>query len=63
MKEIKICKNCEYFDNGDCLNSWSSPRFTTTPENTCKGFYPNTGDEELLKKHFPEIYLEVLEND
>ena len=52
MSEEKICRNCEYYDdgtgekrtakNGDCHNSHSSPRFQTDPYQTCKGFYPDT---------------------
>jgi len=48
-----ICRNCEYFDGGgmgldggpinwvgDCGNRQSSPRFVTTQDQTCKGFWP-----------------------
>jgi len=48
-----LCRNCEYFDggglgidgvpkdfHGDCLNRHSSPRFETTQDDTCKGFFP-----------------------
>lgn len=47
-----LCANCEYFDGGgltdegfpkkaagDCLNR-TSPRFTTTVEQTCDKFWP-----------------------
>ena len=55
MRIDKICRNCEYYDDGtgekctaesgDCLNSHLSPRFQTKPDWTCKGFYPNTTKE------------------
>jgi hypothetical protein len=48
-----ICGNCEYFDGGgmrpdgtwlyrqgDCHNSHSSNRWTTSHDETCKGFWP-----------------------
>lgn len=32
---------------GDCLNSWSSPRFQTISSDTCEGWYQNTLLSEL----------------
>lgn len=37
----KRCADCEYFDDGDCLNHLA-PRFQTKPDDHCEHFFPDT---------------------
>jgi hypothetical protein len=61
MQVNNICKNCEYYDNsyGDCHNSYS-PRFNPEPDFSCKQFYPNLTNEEMIKA-YPQEYQRMLE--
>lgn len=53
LSSTRICRNCEFYDDGtgerrtaasgDCLNTFA-PRFQTKPGETCERFFRNSID-------------------